>query len=255
MAVSEHALSSEILRLWDFGDPATSERRFAEAADTETDPVRRQVFRTQLARAQGLQGRYTDANATLDAVAKETTAGDGPPGGREPGARVLLERGRVRNSSGDPSGAGPLFRQAYERAVAAGLDGLAVDAAHMLAIVLPAEEHEQWARTGLRLAERSADPLARSLIGALLNNLGWTHANRDDWTSALGLFERALAARRAEGDPSKIHVARWTRARAWRALGQYEDAIAELRALAATPEGATDPYVAEEIAENERARG
>jgi hypothetical protein len=38
------------------------------------------------------------------------------------------------------------------------------------------------------------------------------------------------------------------------ALGRHDEALAELRQLAATPEGAEDHYVAEEIQANERRR-
>ena len=52
--------------------------------------------------------------------------------------RVALERGRLRNSAGDPAAAVPLFRAAAEGAASAGLVFLQVDALHMLAIADPA---------------------------------------------------------------------------------------------------------------------
>jgi len=50
--------------------------------------------------------------------------------------RYLLERGRTFNSAGEKDRARPLFVQAWEIAGAAGLEGLAVDAAHMVPIVV-----------------------------------------------------------------------------------------------------------------------
>jgi len=245
--MTDLAFAARVLELWDFRDPAASQVRFAEAAEAEPDVAHRQSLITQLARAQGLQEAYADSHATLD------TLGDPADLADEPGVRALLERGRAFNSSGAPETAVSLFRAAYERAAAAGLTGLAADAAHMMAIALPAEQHEDWAQKGLTIAEGSPDPLAIRMRAALLNNLGWTYADDERWADALGLFEQAIDARRQTGDAYTVHVARWTRARALRALGRHDEALAELRELAATPDGADDQYVAEEIAENEKA--
>jgi tetratricopeptide (TPR) repeat protein len=240
--------AARVLALWNFRDPAESQVRFAAAADQEADSASRQSLLTQVARAQGLQERYAEGHATLDALGDPAELAD------EPGVRVLLERGRLHNSGGEPATAVPLFQAAYERAVGAGLPGLAADAAHMMAIALPKEEHEEWTHRGLVAAEDSDDPLAVRMRAALLNNLGWTYADDERWVDALGLFERAIDARRDAGDAWGLHVARWTRARALRALGRYDEALVELRALAATEEGADDAHVHDEIAENEKAQ-
>jgi len=245
--VTDLELAERVLSTWDFTDPAASEERFAAAAEAETDPARRQVLRSQAARAQGLRGAFADGHATLDAL------GDVDGLAAEPAVRSLLERGRLHNSAGDPAAAVPLFEQAYQRASVAGFAGLAADAAHMLAIALPPEQQEEWAHRGLAVAEGSADPLARTMTAALLNNLGWTYADADRWADALPLFERAVRVRQERGDPEPLLAARWARARALRALGRYAEALAEQRELAATPEGADDHYVTEEIGANERA--
>ena len=54
-------------------------------------------------------------------------------------ARVLLERGRIRNSTGRSDQAVPLFRSALTAARSEGQDFLATDAAHMLAIAEPSQ--------------------------------------------------------------------------------------------------------------------
>jgi tetratricopeptide (TPR) repeat protein len=244
--VTDLELSERVLRLWDFTDPAGSEARFAAAADAEPDPVRRQVLVTQLARAQGLQEAFDKGHATLDGL------GDVDRLAEEPAVRCLLERGRLANSAGDPAAAAPLFERAYHRAAAAGLAGLAVDAAHMVAIAVP-DRHQEWFDRGMAAADGSADPLARRMVAALLTNLAWSHADAGRWAEALPLFDRAVQVRREVADAEGLHVARWCRARAWRALGRHDEALAELRELAGTPDGAADPYVADEIAANERA--
>jgi len=244
--VTDLELAALVLDSWDFTDPAGSQQRFTEAAAAEPDPVRRQVFWTQVARGYGLQELFEAGHATLD------TLGDPDGLAPEPAVRSLLERGRLHNSSGAPQTAVPFFRQAYERATAAGLVGLAVDAAHMLAIALPPEQHEEWAHRGLADAEGSDDPLARRMVAALLNNLAWTYGEAGRRGDALPLFERAVEIRRAAGVAEPLFFARWARARALRGLGRHEEALAELRELAATPEGAEDSYVAGEIEANER---
>ncbi len=245
--MTDRSFAERVLALWDFRDPAGSQVRFTEAADTEPDQQLRQALRTQVARTQGLQEAYAAGHATLDGLGDPADLAD------EPAVRALLERGRLYNSAGEPPTAVPLFQAAYERAAAAGLIGLAADAAHMLAIALPREQHELWARRGLAIAQGSADPLAIRMRAALLNNLGWTYADEDRWADALPLFEQAVDVRRGAGDGWGLHVARWTVARALRALGRHQQALAELRELAATADGAGDTHVAAEIAANEQA--
>jgi tetratricopeptide (TPR) repeat protein len=248
--VTDLELAERVLRSWDFTDPAGSRARFEQAAAAEPDQVRRQVLLTQVARAHGLAEAFDAGHATLDSL------GDADDLAPEPAVRALLERGRLHNSAGDPAGAVPLFGRAYDRAVATGLIGLAADAAHMLAIALPAQQQEEWAHRGIAVAEGpggAADPLARTMLAALLNNLGWSYADADRWADALPLFERAVELRGERGVAEPLRAARWARARALRALGRYAEALAEQRELAANLEGASDEYVTAEIAANEAA--
>ena len=59
--------AAEIDRLWDYSQPAESERRFRERLQetAEGSETRVQVL-TQIARAQGLQRKFAEAHATLD---------------------------------------------------------------------------------------------------------------------------------------------------------------------------------------------
>jgi tetratricopeptide (TPR) repeat protein len=236
----------DVQALWDFNQPAESEQRFRAAlADSELAGADAQVLRTQLARALGLQRRFDEAEAELDAVSAA--------GGADPVVRtyLALERGRVRRSSGDPDGARPLFVEALEVASSAGIDHLAADAAHMLAITYEGEEQIPWARRALEIAESSDDPRARHWVAPVTHNLGWTLHDLGRYDEALELWERALAARRERlaqgGDAEPVRVARWTVARGLRSLGRYDDALAIQRSLAT--EGPADGYVAEELGE------
>jgi tetratricopeptide (TPR) repeat protein len=247
--VTGDAFAARVLALWDFDDPAGSHARFVDAAETEPDTAGRQAMLTQVARAYGLREEFEAAHTVLDGIGDSAELSD------EPGTRALLERGRLYHLAGEPDRAVPLYRAAYERAAAAALIGLALDAAHMLAIALPElEQQEEWTRLGLSLAAGSTDPLVPGMVAALLTNLGWRYADEDQWTPALELFDRVVQVRLASAaDARTLHRARSDRASALRAVGRHSEALTELRRMAATPEGAGDPYVAEEITANERA--
>ncbi len=237
---------SDIDSLWDYGDPAGSEARFRVALAGAAAELRPELL-TQIARAQGLQGRYDDAQRTLDEV--EPTLGGAPPRVR---VRYLLERGRVYNSAGDAVRARPFFADALALAAGDPAEAFyAIDAAHMLAIVAPVEEALAWHRRALAMAEAAADKRARRWRGSLLNNIGWTYHDAGDLSAALDYLERALVARQESGSAEDVRVARWCVARVRRDLGQTAEALAEQLALRAEYEalGQSNAYVEEEIAE------
>lgn len=239
-------------QLWDFRDPAASERRFRDAAAAQTDDASRLVLLTQLARAQCLQRRFDEAHATLDMVETALTTSDASKPDTGVGLRLLLERGRVLNSAGDPDAARPLFEEAWERSRSAvGHSALAVDAAHMLAIVTDGEASVRWNERALDLAEASEDERAQRWRASLLNNLGWAYHDRGEYERALGHFERALSARQERGAQREVLIARWAVARCLRSLGRVEEALAEQRELSDAWEqlGELDGYVFEEIGE------
>jgi tetratricopeptide (TPR) repeat protein len=249
----EHAVV-ELNELWDFSRPDESEQRFRALLDTpQADPSARVEILTQIARAQGLQRRFDDAHATLDACESQARAlpAAATPAGARPHLRMLLERGRVWNSSGDPARARPLFIAAWERARESGEDALAVDAAHMVAIVASGDERLAWNLRALELAESSREPRARRWRASLLNNLGWTFHDRNDFARSLELFERAVEARVEQGGARELRIARWCVARALRSLGRCEEALARQLELARELESAQehDGYVDEEIGE------
>jgi tetratricopeptide (TPR) repeat protein len=235
--------------LWDFDDPAGSERRFRAAVENavkDGDLARADEARTQLARALGLQGRFGNGHAVLDQVDADHSAA-----GRVR-VRALLERGRLLRSSGDAHSSVAPFVAAWERARAIGDDGLAVDAAHMLALVDAPPGERTWHERALDLAETSPDPAARRWRGSLWNNIGWARFEAGDLDGALAAFETALAARREQGRPKETRVAEWCVGRCLRALGRPAEALAIQERLAAEAAAAGDPddgYLAEEIGE------
>ena len=194
-----------------------------------------------------MQRRFDEAHAILDEVEAQL-AGSGPLAA----IRYHLERGRVHNSSGNKAPARESFQQAWEAARAAGEDGFAVDAAHMLAIAAasPAETI-RWNERALELAEASEDEQAQRWQSSLLNNLGWARHDGGDYEAALILFERAVTERQKRGADRETRVARWCVARCLRSLGRLEAALAQQRALLAEGEAADEAvgFTLEEIGE------
>ena len=242
----------DILGLWDFNDPARSETAFRAQLENATLPAAL-TLRTQIARTYSLRGRFDEAHAMLDGVDAEL-AGAGP----EPRVRSLLERGRTWRSAKQPDRARPLFLQALALATPAGLEYLAVDAMHMMALVEPDTAAQlQWNRRALAAAQAASDPQARGWDASLANNIGMSLHDAGRFAEALESFRSALAARERLGDPQRTRVARWMVAWTLRALQRHDEALAMLTALEAefAAAGTSDGYVFEEIGENLLAQG
>jgi tetratricopeptide (TPR) repeat protein len=229
---------------WDFDDPVRSANRFRAAMKDPAFPDAPGA-RTQLARALGLQERYAEALAELDAVDAE------PHLTAEARVRAALERGRVLRSSGDPDAAVEHFVAAASAAVEGGFEALHVDALHMEALVAPDPEL-QIARTlaALHVARSSHDQRARDWDASLLNNLGMARHDAGDDVGALAAFEQALVARLRIGDPERTRVAEWMIGWALRLLGRTDEALAVQLRLKKQLEasGSKDPFVDEELA-------
>lgn len=237
---------SGLRAVWDFDDLDGSERRFRVLLDAETGAVGRAVILSQLARIQGLRARFDDAEALLDEA-------DGMAGAR---AETLIERGRLRRSSGDREAALLLFVTAFEAAQAEGDGFMAADAAHMAALAETGRGMERWTERGLEIAE--ADPDARYWRGPLLNNLGWHRFERGDHVGALAAFELALKARQEQPEREyEIEIARYAVGKTLRMLRRPSEAAELLeQAVAWTGRaGRPDAWFHEELAEDYAALG
>lgn len=262
--------------LWDYQHPDQTEATFRQLlARTEYSRDRSYYLQllTQIARTQGLQRNFAGAHTTLDSVKdllyphtfKNAPAGAGAAHSFEhkeivtpdlvvPTIRYLLERGRVFNSSGQPTEALTWFRQAWE--LARGQDAeafFAVDAAHMLAIAASSfEEKIAWNQAALQHAEASSDEQARDWCGSLYNNLGWAYHDQGAYQSALEYFQQALAWQQEHGAAREVRIARWCVGRTLRSLQRTAEALALQQELLAEWEKSgeqQDGYVSEEIAE------
>jgi tetratricopeptide (TPR) repeat protein len=231
--------------IWDFDDLDATERRFAALLGAEVSGEGRAEILTHLARVEGLRGDFGAGDARLDdAVALEPT-------GPAAVARIDLERGRLRRSSGDPASALPLFASAFTIAVEGGCDFLAADAAHMAALAnTDGDGFEEWTKRGIELAEKSEG--AAYWLGPLLNNLGWHYFEDGRLDPALDAFERALRAREGRPeDSAAIALARFAVGKTLRALGRSSEAVPLLEQAVAWAERskAPDGWFHEELAE------
>jgi tetratricopeptide (TPR) repeat protein len=191
---------STLDELWDFHDPAASEAAFRRALEApEYDGVERAELTTQLGRAIGLQGRFEEADAILDAVDAE----------QDPtiAVRVLLERGRVLNSAGQAAMAVALFEQAAELGEHLGEEFLAADAFHMLALA-DGGHAESWARAGIEYASGAHSRRAQRWCVALHGNLGWHLLDTGEAHRALVEFQLAEQWSVRAGTPAQTEWAR-----------------------------------------------
>lgn len=229
--MDERLQEAELDALWRYDDPVASAERFAiAAAEPDRPELVRAELETQRARAFGLQGRFAEAEALLDSLEPAI----GPLA-----LRILLERGRLRNTAGRPEEAVPLFEDALLAARRDGDAFLAVDAAHMLAIADPARS-EQWTEEGLVELSATTDPRTLRWGVALHNNRGWALFDGGDAQGALASFEAALEAADRYGTLDQQFAARWSLARCLREVGRWQEAQVIQNRLAVERPGEPD---------------
>ena len=224
-------MGDRLRALWDFADLYASEARFREQLTRETTATGRAEVLTQLARIEGLRGDFDGGERLLTEAELE--------GGAT--ARVLLERGRLRRSAGEPAAALPLFESAYALALDDGDSFLAADAAHMAALAAPDRAAMvTWTHTGLAVADSDSD--AAHWLGPLLNNLGWAWYDDGDYPEALDVFTQALAAReRTPADRGPVEIARYAVGKTLRALHRSDEAIPLLESAVVWSENSSQP--------------
>ncbi|TAK42813.1 MAG: tetratricopeptide repeat protein [Betaproteobacteria bacterium] len=234
----------DIADLWDFDRPDLSEERFRAALGDAAGDARLELL-TQIARSYSLRARYEDAHRLLDEIEPQLAAA-----GPAPRVRYLLERGRTFRSGGAPDKAGPLFAEAWELGRTSGLDGLAIDAAHMVALVEPkTEDRLAWNERALELSRRATEPYARNWQASLHNNIGWSLHDAGRFAEALVHFETARKERERRKQVNEIRIAKWAVARCLRSLGRRDEALAIQLALKAewAADGKVDQSVMEEL--------
>ena len=261
LAAASAAAAVDVNALWDFGNPALSEQRL-RAAQATASPDEVLILQTQIARSYGLRGDFVQAQALLDAMQPQLAGASA-----EVRVRHALESGRTLSSATHPPASQTpevkaRARDAYLRAHAlareARLDGLAVDALHMMAFVDtdPAAQLA-WDQQALALVEASDQPAAKRWEASLRNNLGMALHGLQRYDEALAQFQQAVVLRERGQDAEATRVAHWMVAWTLRALGRNDEALAIQLRLEREGDaaGAPDAYVFEELELLYRARG
>ncbi|HLO97373.1 MAG TPA: tetratricopeptide repeat protein [Fimbriimonas sp.] len=229
-------MAFDVRTIWDFSDPAKSEKLFREELKNPHSQEEQLEIWAQIARCYGLQGQFEQAHEILDDHWPEAERLQG-----RPLASFLLERGRVFRSS-------KAVERAYEffdRAADSDELDLKLDAMHMQAIVAEPDDAIKINTEALEIARSTTDnEWARRWAGTLANNLGWSYFDQGKYEEALKCFEEGLEERNGRGTASQIHQAKWAVGRCLRALGRFEEALEVQEGL-----DKSDGYVVEELAE------
>ena len=253
LLTSPYAMAIDLTTLWDFRQPELSEQRFraALANASGNDAL---ILQTQIARTYGLRKDFAKTRELLQAVEPRMKAA-----GAEARTRFALELGRSYASATHPpetqtAETRALARQAYESALgvarSAKLDGLAIDAIHMLAFVdtAPADQLK-WAQAALEVVEGSTQTGAKQWEPSIRNNLGMALHALGRYEEALAEFKRAVVLREQGKNAESVRVAHWMVAWTLRALKRNAEALTlQLRLeRECDAAGEPDPYVFEEL--------
>jgi tetratricopeptide (TPR) repeat protein len=247
------AMAIDLAPLWNHSDPAASEQRFRDALATASgdDAIELQ---TQIARTYGLRRRFDEARRILAGI--EPAIGGAGPAAQ---VRYHLELGRTYASTTHKADeitperrekARAAYMTAFDKAKAARLDYLALDALHMMVMVDSAPEAQlAWNEKAIAYMEASSQDEAKGWEGSLRNNVGYAYHLAGRYDEAIAQYRLSLAAHERQGRPANVRIAWWMIARTLRAQGKAEEAIAIQLRLEREWDaaGAPDPYVYEEL--------
>jgi tetratricopeptide (TPR) repeat protein len=247
------AMAIDLNPMWNFDNPGESEQRFRAALVTAAgdDAI---ILQTQIARSYGLRGDFPKAREILKGLEPQL-----PAAGVEARARHSLELGRTYASAAHPpetqtseakERARAAYKQAYEIARRGELDGLAVDALHMLAFVDtgPADQLK-WGQDALAIAQASSQPAAKKWEASLRNNIGYALYQLGRYDEALDQFRQAVVLREKGEDLQARRIAHWMVGWTLRALNRADEALEIQLRLEREREaaGAPSPYVFDEL--------
>ena len=206
------------------GDPIAVEAKLVEllqTAKTASDQSIYPQILSQIALAQGMQQKFSEAHATLDKAQAALTQDS-----HIAEVRILLDRGKVFQQSEHLPNARDYFEQSYYLATKYGFDSYAIDAAHMIAVISEDNTDKiHWNELAIKLANKTDNPKARSWLGSLYNNLGQNLLDDRQYENALDAFTRTLKYREEEGLIVNIRVANWAIGCALRRLGRLDEAL------------------------------
>ena len=259
--MSTWAVAIDLAPLWDFRQPDVSEQRFRAALETATGDEAL-ILQTQIARTYGLRKDFARAQDLLKTLEPQVKAA-----GAEAQARYALELGRTYASATHPpasqtADSKQLARRAYANALAvaraAQLDGLAIDAIHMLAFVdtAPADQLK-WALEALAVVEGSSQPAAKRWEASVRNNVGYAMHQLGRHEEALVQFKQAVALREQGTNAEALRTAHWMVAWTLRVLKRNNEALELQLRLEGEGDAAGQPdlYVFEELETLYREKG
>ena len=255
------AMAIDLNPLWNFDDPAQSEQRLRSAllSASGDDAF---ILQTQIARSYGLRADFAKAQEILKTLEPKLQTADA-----EGRTRYWLELGRTYSSathspdsqtSDAKKSARTAYKQAFESAKTAHLDGLAIDALHMLAFVdtAPADQLK-WSREALAISQASSQGPAKRWEPSLRNNIGYALYQLGKYEDALEQFKQAVVLREQGKDVQATRIAHWMVGWTLRALNRIDEALVIQLRLEREREaaGAPSPYVFEELELLYRAKG
>lgn len=241
---------------WSSTDLLETERKIKEKIlpkhDTRYDLLTLELY-TQLARVQMLQGQMAEADKTLKMVEIELQLHD--ESARKPvEIRLMLEHGRLFSMQMIPSKALVFIKQAWDLARETSQSFSAIDAAVMLALISPLKRQSESLQWALTEAEESKSEDAKLWLPFLYIMNAWALFDTRQFDKALQYFEKALSQPQLPKQKIQTMTIKWSMARTYRALGQFDTAMNiqnEIR-LEFEATGDANGFVYLEIAENLR---
>lgn len=237
-------------KLWDYDNPSETEKKFKELIPVLKDSENKSAYLqllTQTARTLGLQMKFEEAHKLLDEVEPMITDEF-----YVAKIRYMLERGRTFRSSKQVEKSRELFLKAYDLALKHNEDNYAIDAAHMLGIIEPFKEAQEWNELAMKLAEKTKDERAKKWLGPLFNNTAWNYHDNKEYDKALEIFRKNVDFHTKKESKQQLIIAKWSVARALRSLDRTDEAIEmQLSLLKEIEEKGLeqDGYIFEELGE------
>ena len=208
---------------------------------------------TQLARVQGLQGHFAQADQTLKSVEVEIHQQD-PKLRSQAEIRWLLEQGRLFAMQMIPAKGLVFIKQAMDKAIEDKNSFFAIDAAVMLTLMNPMKRQHETLQWALTEAETTTSPDSKLWLPFLYIMNAWTLFDTRQFDRALEFFQKALDQPHLPQQRMQTQAIKWSLARTKRALGHFDEALDLLNEVRLEFEavGESNGYVYLEIAENLR---
>lgn len=247
---TDPVIENDFDKLWDYDNPSETEKKFKELIPVLNDSKDRSAYLqllTQTARTLGLQMKFEEAHKLLDEVEPMITDEF-----YVAKIRYMLERGRTFRSSKQVEKSRDLFLKAYELAVKHNEDNYAIDAAHMLGIIEPYKEAQEWNELAIKLTEKTKDEKAKKWLGPLYNNTAWNYHDNKEYEKALEIFRKNVDFHTKRESKQQLIIAKWSVARALRSLDKTDEALEMQLSLLKEIEAKgleQDGYIYEELGE------